>query len=89
MLQLGVLGCSKAHERDEIDGCAGEVTGEMDLTGRGRVSGLVGWRIGEINALSHVSYGSTTSSNNWIYTYGHFKSAIVASESTISYLSGQ
>jgi hypothetical protein len=55
VLQLGVLGCRSAHEREDIKGCAGDVTGETDLTGRGKGFGSVGWSMGEIYRLDYVS----------------------------------
>jgi len=51
VLQLGVLGCRRAHERAVIDGWAGDVIGEIDFTAFGSVFGFVGCRIGETNGL--------------------------------------
>jgi hypothetical protein len=49
--QLGLFGWSNAQDRLEIDGWAGPVIGEMDLTAAGKVLGFPGCKIGEINAL--------------------------------------
>jgi len=38
-----------------MDGCAGPVMGEMADTEDGRVLGSPGCKIGETNALNHVS----------------------------------
>lgn len=42
VLQLGTPGCRSAHDRLEIEGCAGPVIEEMDLSADGRVLGLDG-----------------------------------------------
>lgn len=46
----GSEGCSVAHVRDVISGCAGEVMADMDWRDGGSV-GLFGKRIGETNGL--------------------------------------
>lgn len=51
VLQLGAAGCRSAHERLEMEGCAGPVIGAMDLIAAGRVLGLDGCRIGEVKGL--------------------------------------
>lgn len=55
MLQLGRFGCKRAHDRLEIAGCAGPVIGDIEATEDGRVLGSPGCRIGEANALCHIS----------------------------------
>lgn len=51
VVQLGTSGWSSAHDRLEIDGCAGPVIGEMDFTAAGRVFRFEGFKIGEMNGL--------------------------------------
>lgn len=51
VLQLGTAGCRSAHDRLEMEGCAGPVIGAMDLIADGRVLGLDGCRIGEVKGL--------------------------------------
>lgn len=48
--QEGSCGWSRAQEREEIRGWAGDVTGEMEVKVGGRVF-CVGKRIGEVNGL--------------------------------------
>jgi hypothetical protein len=57
--QFGRFGCKRAHDRFEIAGCAGPVIGEIDDTDEGRVLGSPGCRIGETNALYHISNFNT------------------------------
>ena len=55
MLQFGRFECKRAHDRLEIAGCAGPVIGEIEATEDGKVLGSPGCRIGETNALCHIS----------------------------------
>lgn len=57
VLQLGLFGWIKAHERLEIAGWAGPVIGEMDVRVDGSVFGLPGCKIGEANALVDTLVG--------------------------------
>lgn len=55
VLQLGRLGCKRAHDRLVMAGCAGPVIGEMEDTTDGKLFGSPGCRIGETNALINVN----------------------------------
>ena len=84
--QLGVLGCSRAQDNEPIPGCADAVTTEIDRTRRGRVSGLFGCKIGEMNSLVRSAKVPDHPNNP---TYGHRRSAIDPRESMISVFGGQ
>jgi hypothetical protein len=47
----GVFGCSKAQDKRETAGWAGEVIGDINLRFAGSVHGFAGWSIGETKAL--------------------------------------
>lgn len=81
-----MLGWSRAQDNEPMPGCADEVTTEIDKTLRGRVSGLFGWRIGEMNSLVRSAKVPDHQNNP---TYGHRRSAIDPRESTISVFGGQ
>lgn len=87
VLQFGSLGCKRAHDRLVIAGCAGPVIGEMEATDDGKVLRSPGCRIGETNALCHIS--DYTPEHNQLQTYGQRRSAMEAREFTISSFSGQ
>ena len=91
MLQPGSSGCRRAHDRLEIDGCAGPVIGLIDLTDAGRGLGFPGWSIGDTNALLDRSIRFVAVADNGVLfiTYGHRSWAIAANESTASSFSGQ
>lgn len=55
VLQFGRLGWRSAHDRLEMEGCAGPVTGEIDFSDTGKVLGSLGCRIGDTNALQSWS----------------------------------
>ena len=44
-------GWRRAQDKEERAAWAGDVMGEIDWTVAGRGDGLLGWRIGEVNAL--------------------------------------
>jgi hypothetical protein len=45
--QEGSLGCSKAHDSDLMAGCAGDVIGDIEAKRFGKVSAILGNRMGE------------------------------------------
>lgn len=93
VLQFGRLGWRSAHDRLAMEGCAGPVIGEMDLTDAGRVFGSLGCRIGETNALDVLLANDgnpiSTGAGLGLRTYGQRRLEIDASESTICSFSGQ
>jgi len=68
--QLGSCGCSTAHERFAVRGCAGAVIGAMAVSERGRSDFLFGDRIGEMKGgqfCREISASESTIS----YVLGH------------------
>jgi hypothetical protein len=63
------------------------VIAEIADTDEGKVLGSPGCRMGETNALHHISNFNTLTGSTW--TYGQRRSAIDAREFTISSFSGQ
>lgn len=49
--QEGEEGCRRAQEREEMEGCAGEMMGDMVLREGGKGEGFEGKRMGDMNGL--------------------------------------